>query len=557
MRNLESVDRVVPRWIERVTTEFGGRDPLGLSRVSNIITDYLLTGIITTTDRARYYSFYCWALWHIVMEENPRRYQDFVDAFRKRETTVALATVANNPETSPVGVLAIRPRLQTGSAEGKVYCDFRVLPSNPLGGYGQYYAGSLYELGLTYRSGDGIDHVTEGDAEELASLFHAVIQTTPYIKNRLFRESYVPLGDLQKTQRYLSLDALFEPFTRTERQKLIDIFFGFTKLEPTDRDALRRHSLAQILFIVSEYQKHGFRANQEYLDWHLVYSPCYYDMLGPIGNWSSPYVSPKNLAFCKSLWKQFCLQQFLSQAIESLMYCVLETVATESAGLKMDTLVARILQPEYYDILKDITGQSCHRPCDLLLSFGVSNIPDESASLKAQKELSLEDPRSEAQILKLEQRTPEATAARSVLILSLLYAKWRGIRHDLGHSYVESHAGVELWTKPVLLHLDYWLDEETSWGNVLQTMIDSYILNQHDRIMYEKGRLESCWLHRIEGRIFKDQDYGPRWRSSRHSNAVSILHDLGLVEVDDKGCISITAEGNSVLERSLEWDKWQ
>jgi hypothetical protein len=36
-----------------------------------MITDYLLRGIITTTSRARYYSFYPWALWHIEKTECP------------------------------------------------------------------------------------------------------------------------------------------------------------------------------------------------------------------------------------------------------------------------------------------------------------------------------------------------------------------------------------------------------------------------------------------------------------------------------------------------------
>ena len=44
----------LPRRTKRVRTDGGGRDPLGLSRVTENITDHLLQGIITTTDRARY-----------------------------------------------------------------------------------------------------------------------------------------------------------------------------------------------------------------------------------------------------------------------------------------------------------------------------------------------------------------------------------------------------------------------------------------------------------------------------------------------------------------------
>ena len=82
---MQTATDLIPKWTKRVVTETTGRDPLGLSRVSFIITDYILTGIITTTDRARYYSFYCWALWHTTQEDELKKYQDFVTGFRRRE----------------------------------------------------------------------------------------------------------------------------------------------------------------------------------------------------------------------------------------------------------------------------------------------------------------------------------------------------------------------------------------------------------------------------------------------------------------------------------------
>ena len=52
----------LPQWTRRVAMDGSGRDPLGLSRVSDALTGHLLPDIITTTDRARYYSFYTWAV---------------------------------------------------------------------------------------------------------------------------------------------------------------------------------------------------------------------------------------------------------------------------------------------------------------------------------------------------------------------------------------------------------------------------------------------------------------------------------------------------------------
>jgi hypothetical protein len=203
----------------------GGRDPLGLSRVAQTITDYLLTGIITQTDRARYYSFYCWALWHIHMEEVPKRFQDLVDGFRRREAAIALATVLNNESTSPVGVTAVRVMINEGRPVGRFNSDFRVLPSNQLGGYGQYYSGSIYQLGLTHRFEDGMDRVTEGSAETLANTFHDSVKNTPYIKKRLFLEKTVASEELESSKKFLTIDALSESFCIKEREILRTLFF--------------------------------------------------------------------------------------------------------------------------------------------------------------------------------------------------------------------------------------------------------------------------------------------------------------------------------------------
>ncbi|HEX8636204.1 MAG TPA: hypothetical protein VF703_18935 [Pyrinomonadaceae bacterium] len=43
---------LLPMWTKRVAADTGGRDPLGLARVPFLITDFLLSGIITSTDRA-------------------------------------------------------------------------------------------------------------------------------------------------------------------------------------------------------------------------------------------------------------------------------------------------------------------------------------------------------------------------------------------------------------------------------------------------------------------------------------------------------------------------
>ncbi|MCA1564353.1 MAG: hypothetical protein LC803_01590 [Acidobacteria bacterium] len=541
----------LPKWTKRVITDMGGRDPLGLSRVAFLITDYLLTGIITTTDRARYYSFYCWALWHIQQEEKPKKYQEFLDAFRRREAAMALATIANNPATSPVGVEATRIYFSRGKETGQFDCDFKVLPSNPLGGYGQYYAGSIYHLSLSHRPEDFIDRVTEGTAEKLAEAYHETIEHTPYIKKGLFRDTDISVKDLSNSKEFLTLDALNEPFAREERKKLIEIFFGLDGQPEDEKTILRRQTLIQILHLISEYEKNDYLPNSEKtvtLDECLLY-PLYYGVLWPEDDETLAYTALKSFSFNCSMWKQFCLHQFLAQAVEGLMRGVLEVVSSVSGGLTLGEVISRLIQPEFFSVMKKITGSDCATPSTLLSNLGISGLPDNKTSLDLQKKLKPSHPLSEAQLLRLNDSSPEAIFAKAILLLGVIYGKWRGVAYDQALHHVKSKAGDELWAGKVLPELDIWLDTETTWADSLEFLIELFVLEQHDRIMYEKRRLDSCWLHRAEGKIFKDQDYHPVWRASRFLNSIKIMADLGLINISKEKNLSLTKQGQALIER--------
>lgn len=542
-------------WTKRVAANIGGRDPLGLSRVAFLITDFLLSGIITTTDRARYYSFYCWALWHIEHEEKPKTEKDFITAFRRREAAMALATIAHNPEASPVGVLAVAPQFEKGKEEGTFNCDFKVLPSNQLGGYGQYYAGSLYHLKLYHRPENSFDRVTEGVAEELAEAFHVAIERSPYIKRQLFREAHIPSADLMKSCEFLTLDALSDSFAAAERAKLIDIFFGFSNRHADETIVLRRHTLTLLLHAIGEHERHGVlpdaskpRNLDEYLLYTFYYGVLWLDETGE----TLPCEAPEALTFCRELWRQFCLHQFLAQAIELVLCSILEVLSIEVSGFTSEEIVASLVQPEFTGALKTLTGKNCDRPCDLLNALGIEGVPDGTVSRRLQNQLLPTHATSEAQILSASNTDAGSMAAQGVLLLAVLYGKWRGVDADRAFAYVAAHARQELWMGTVLPHLDSWANETTTWQTALQNLIEPFIFKQHDRIMYEKGKLDSCWLDRREGRIIKVQDYDPVWRSSRHLNAVKIMRDLGLAHIGDECELSLTTQGRKILERSLK-----
>jgi len=206
-RKQPSVTEYLPSWTRRAVLEATGRDPLALARVSDIITEYLLPAITTQTGRARYYSFYTWSLWHIQQTETPKRFGEFQEHFQRREAAFALATVLHGDGDNPVGVDAVRKRLDHARPEGEINTSFPVLPSNSLGGYGQYYQGRLKKLGLA-ASGEHADHPLDGMGTQLAEAFHASVAGTPYLRKQLFKEIRVPLEDLEQSSKSYNLNAI-------------------------------------------------------------------------------------------------------------------------------------------------------------------------------------------------------------------------------------------------------------------------------------------------------------------------------------------------------------
>lgn len=536
----------LPRWTKRVRTDGGGRDPLGLSRVTEAITDHLLQGIITTTDRARYYSFYCWSLWHVQHAGGPRKFADYIRAFRRREAFMALSTMQADKEASPVGVRMVGPKLEAANRTAVADCDFKVLPSNDLGGYGQYYAGSLIQLALTKHE-NGIDLVTPESGEVLALAFHKVVENTPYVRKTRWNQAEVDLKEIQQSATYFSLDSLSQPFASTERDLLRKLFFSLDGSVKSERSTLRRHSLGLILHIIGEYERAGAPATSEDLEWQIVHAPHYFRQLWPADRKAIPYKAPEMFGVCHSFWQQFCLHQFVANAIESLLYAVLEILSSEPSGLPLEQICTRLAADGFVSEIRGIVGKSCDSPRVLLSTLGIDGKPPASFCTRKQSEIGLLHPRSEVQTVREVPNDPTRAAARAVLTLATLYSKWRSAQND-AFAYVMANAGNELCAGRVLTYLDQWLAPDCSWHVALETLIADCVVDQHDSVMYEKRNLESCWLHRQDRRIIKDQDYDPPSRSSRQGNAIRILSDIGLTD-SASGAYRLTGDGRKLLNR--------
>jgi hypothetical protein len=522
-----------------------------------MITDYLLSGIVTTTSRARYYSFYTWALWNIADEEPPVDFQEFVNALRRREAALALATLIENDSARVVGIDEARKYLATGKQTGVFDCDFQVLPSNRMGNYGQNYSGSLYKLRLLETDEAGFDRVTTGTAEELARLFHKSIVTTPYIRKRLFLKQEVLKGDLIKSSESLSLDALAKSFTSDERELLTEIFFGLSDKGTIRADTkMRRQTLTLLLHTISEFEKTGdhviaqSRNHGFYMDEYVLY-PMYFGCLWLSEKLIHPYSPPEPLRLCSNFWRQLCLHDFFCQAVEDLLCAVLEAAGSADQGIPLERSSESLISKDFLSFLSSVTRKSCDRPRSFLKALGIRSIPTELFSTDYQKRFTPIHPLSEPRIVRLNATSPAEQIARAVLMVGVLYGKWRGITSDLAMRYVSQRANFELWTGQLLPMMDAWLEPGATWTAVLEPLLRKFVISQHERVFYQKGNLRSVWLKRTDGRIFKEQDYEPVWRNSRLFNCISIMADLKLLKIYESNSVSITAAGTRLMKKVL------
>jgi len=157
IRNNQSL---VPFFGERLSF-IRGLDPLGLQNTSDATFSMLLSGLNNVTGRIRYYSFYCWLLDEYskrIGSTNPKDQQQFI---RRAEYIIALASSYYDGDASSIpGSLYAGKQITNDldtihSLQAGTYKEngstMETYWQYSLGAFGQYYFGSLSDIGLVSR----------------------------------------------------------------------------------------------------------------------------------------------------------------------------------------------------------------------------------------------------------------------------------------------------------------------------------------------------------------------------------------------------------------------
>lgn len=384
-----------------------GRDPLGLSLTSDRLTRLLLPSIISTTERARYYSFYTWVISEIeAMRKAGGQEVSFERELQWREAAFALASKLEfKTSLSVIGSDAVKITLAEERRDGTLDTFFRVLPASPTGGFGQYYSACLQHLKLVKQT-DLDQWEVESDGKEIAAAFSDATRQASYFKQGWASQRYVPRSVLQESANVFSLDSIDSQAAAKERQLLIESLFSL-KQKPTPKDPLyRQGTLGELLHVINAYQQAGLAMTRRRADSMAIIWTHYFESLDAGNGDAQPYEVPAAFMEVHAFWRQYSAHQFLSFALEALLGSVLDKLAAHRTGLDQTSLLNALLDDTFFADLKLTMGRDCARPESLLAALGMNGIPDAGISRSVTQSFGIKNPLNEWAFTTVQQVVP-------------------------------------------------------------------------------------------------------------------------------------------------------
>jgi len=182
-------ESILPFFGDRMTI-IGGLDPLGNQNTSDATFQMILPGLNNVTGRLRYYSYYCWLLDQYserVGSTDPAHFRRFI---RKAEYLIALAAQLDPKDTKSISGSTYAGK-EFNESNTVIYLNEGIYKPDgdtentywkfPLGIFGQYYLGSMRDIGLLteHATQDGIYIRTESsegkyiDGKQMAEAFES------------------------------------------------------------------------------------------------------------------------------------------------------------------------------------------------------------------------------------------------------------------------------------------------------------------------------------------------------------------------------------------------
>lgn len=544
-----------PHWTAEITETFvTGEDMLGVEGAAQSYQQEYIPGIITVTDRARYYSFYAWVLYrYIHLPGSTLRMDGFKgEFFRRHEMAFILAGFSHHYPNSTLsgligsGVNSYKVR-SWWEKQDPVSLDTHYF-ENKLGGFGQYYNTVMKAMGIIAdpENTKAVYRITDR-GKALAEAYEHSIQSTQYFQElnnngQLEWFSHADATELGQASclcpRALASGA--------DLPLLRDAFFRFEQHGEQNPHALRRQALGLALDIVE--QGNG------------VYTADMLRQILYLGEYSegNTYDPSVELADIAQRWRMVEARHLFTFGLQALWAAFLIHLSNQPQGMTLDQFL------EWTS--KTLSAEIFSMPLDSYLDelCAANHLP---GSWKEQHQnfdaaCKTSSPENELSLFM------RATSHRSYPAELLRIGTKILLQHFL--RFLAMHRSKdEIWldmaNRPRLPMAGYF-DEMQSWlnsknwkvGDWLSWVYRQYILGQHQFMALEKLRYQNYdtfkFLYR-DGRFYwpfsKPDAYREpiRLAANRMSNATTMLIDLGMIDSQDGVHLSLTDDGKNALKQ--------
>jgi len=561
------------------------RDPLQLA-FFRYPEEYFISGIITQTDRLRYYTFLTWA-WTQIKE---RKSDLKKNEIRDLEKILTLASAIHHLDglPHPNGIRSIDAGMEYIKNNQKIQLEkFQNFGRNNEEGYGNYYyRGSIENLDILWSENNSIrispsakeiskifsiqlgsyqnnlwrKSLSKSDLKNMSSLcccniskqeqnfwikiFFGLTQirksgleTDPDKKLILKNPDELSFEKFQVSEDLISESDLDEVLTNFTETKSDDTNFSETKSDDTSRE-MRTGSLLMILKIVKETMP---TIERTFL-LQMIRDCIYYSQFQTSDSVKS--VKYGKLEWYRKYWEVYVHNLYYINILESTLEIITDICQENPLGIDIDDLTYDINDDKYLKFIKKF-GFSASKKDSIDFLF------TQVETILMGKKTSLSNPLNEHEILQLLIDSQSDSEIMAITLVLLLLCKYR----------------FSFFNEKQLQILSYKQDKFASVfpENIYREMnsikiidfpnwIFKFIIKRHRHVSAKKllNSGTKAWLFTEEGRelFFNEQYSFTAYRDGKWINVLEILYDLGLVEKDtSKKFWTITNEGEHWLKK--------
>lgn len=553
-------------YLNEFMIERGTLDPLGLWRVSDRMTSYLLAPFTTIvmSRPARFYVFFCWAIKQCTENNFQQTATLYWEKFFKLEAAFLCAIAMHEEEGHKydfAGFIGGDSARQMLEKAGK-----NIILSRVHNGWDPNYTGSMQGLDL-FEVVNSLPVLTP-KGRQLAVAFEDCIKNTSYFINWRFKES-VPLevikeyGQIACPCNLIEQGPQFEIERSIATEVLLQPLNGRTTISDQQAKTLQ-DSIQLILLAAHALNKKDLGFSRE--SWRqLASSGRYFE-----ADKEASFEIPSSLQDTSNLWKMYELQSVFVYSMEAGLSSVLTWLHLEDEGRAILGRLADKTKPLLPEVLGICFG-------DTETSIG----PDDSVSqifgLITGRETN-EDAATSYSLTKgifdrilltglvnrdlANTADPAMTLCLSFSLFMHLVVSMFGEYREIDSSHLDFYRslssvdGNEL-SLPRIIESRY-LPGSSAWGNSIwqefwNFYVGNLIVDRQLDTRFRRGK-EIAWFSKITElglgteidlqMLQWENDYSPaRYRAPREPVLMSLLENINLVEQTETGVWNLTKRG--------------